>query len=53
MDEELNHPVVSYVFHMVEYIKNVDPVLFKRASEYAQDITGVEIDPSSFDGSDK
>ena len=51
--EELNHPLVIHFMHMLEYVKNVDPILFKRASDFAHDKTGIEIEPDSFDSQPK
>ena len=51
--EELNHPLVVHFLHMLEYVKNVDPSLFKRAYDFAHDQTGIEVDPDSFDLQDK
>jgi hypothetical protein len=38
------HPVVAYAFAIVEYLKNTNPELYKRAVEYAEDLTGVELE---------
>lgn len=40
----IKHPIVSYAFAIMEYVKNTDPGLFKRAEEYAQDLTGVHLE---------
>lgn len=40
----IKHPIVSYAFAIMEYVKNTDPTLFKRAAEYAEDLTGVHLD---------
>lgn len=46
--EELSHPLVEHFLHMLEFVKTVDPALFKRAAEFAQDQTGIAVDPDSF-----
>lgn len=42
--ESFNHPVIAYAFAILEYVKNTNPELYKRAVEYAQDLTGVELE---------
>ena len=42
--EQQQH-ILNYCFSALEYIRNCDPEMFKRAKEYAEDQTGVEIDP--------
>jgi len=39
----IKHPIVSYAFAIMEYVQSTDPELFKRAVEYAEDLTGVNI----------
>lgn len=48
--EQQQH-ILNYCFSALEYIRNCDPEMFKRAKEYAEDQTGVEID--SFELVDK
>jgi len=38
------HPVIAYAFAILEYVKNTNPELYKRAVEYAEDLTGVELE---------
>jgi len=40
----IKHPIVSYAFAIMEYVKSTDPALFKRAEEYATDLTGVQLE---------
>lgn len=40
----IKHPIVSYAFAIMEYVKTTDPSLFKRAEEYATDLTGVHLE---------
>jgi hypothetical protein len=40
----IKHPIVSYAFAIMEYVKTTDPSLFKRAAEYAEDLTGVHLE---------
>lgn len=40
----IKHPIVSYAFAIMEYVKTTNPELFKRAEEYASDLTGVHLD---------
>ena len=42
--ESFNHPVIAYAFAILEYVKNTNPELYKRAVEYAEDLTGVELE---------
>jgi len=40
----IKHPIVSYAFAIMEYVKTTNPEVFKRAEEYASDLTGVHLD---------
>lgn len=42
--ESFRHPVIAYAFAIVEYLKTTNPELYKRAVEYAEDLTGVELE---------
>jgi hypothetical protein len=42
--ESFRHPVIAYAFAILEYVKNTNPELYKRAVEYAEDLTGVELE---------
>ena len=42
-DFHIEHPIVSYCFAVMEYIRDINPELFKKAVEYAEDLTGVVI----------
>ena len=35
--------IISYCLMALDYVRNCDPNLFKKAKEYAEDQTGVEI----------
>lgn len=51
-DEEsfhIEHPIVSYCFAVMEYLRSVDPELFKKAVSYAEDLTGVVINDFSLE----
>ena len=48
--EQQQH-ILNYCFSALEYIRTCDAAMFKRAKEYAEDQTGVEID--SFELVDK
>jgi len=51
-DEEsfhIEHPIVSYCFAVMEYLRSVDPELFKKAISYAEDLTGVIINDFSLE----
>lgn len=51
-DEEsfhIEHPIVSYCFAVMEYLRSVDPELFKKAVSYAEDLTGVIINDFSLE----
>ena len=52
-DEEesfhIEHPIVSYCFAVMEYLRSVDPELFKKAISYAEDLTGVVINDFSLE----
>lgn len=48
----IKHPVVSYAFAILEYVKNTDSELFKRAQQYAEDLTGVELQDFTLEESD-
>jgi len=39
----IEHPIVSYCFAVMEYLRDVNPELFKKAVSYAEDLTGVVI----------
>ena len=43
--------IISYCLMALDYVRNCDPNLFKKAKEYAEDQTGIEID--SFELVDK
>jgi hypothetical protein len=45
----IEHPVVSYCFAVMEYIRDINPELFKKAVEYAEDLTGVVINDFSLE----
>jgi len=49
----INHPVVSYAFAIMEYVKTTDPDLYKRAQEYAEDLTGVHMEDFSLEEVDE
>ena len=38
-----DNPVIAFCFAVLEYIKEVDKEMYKKASEYAEDITGCRI----------
>ena len=44
-DEEfsIKHPIVSYCFAIMEYVKKMNPELYARAEEYAEDLSGVRL----------
>ena len=42
--ESFRHPVIAYAFAIVEYLKTTNPEIYKRAVEYAEDLTGVELE---------
>jgi hypothetical protein len=42
--DEFRHPVVAYAFAIVEYLKTTNPEIYKRAVEYAEDLTGIELE---------
>lgn len=51
-DEEsfhIEHPIVSYCFAVMEYLRSVDPEMFKKAVSYAEDLTGVIINDFSLE----
>lgn len=51
-DEEsfhIEHPIVSYCFAVMEYLRSVDPELYKKAVNYAEDLTGVIINDFSLE----
>jgi hypothetical protein len=51
-DEEsfhIEHPIVSYCFAVMEYLRSVNPELFEKAVEYAEDLTGVVINDFSLE----
>ena len=45
----IEHPIVSYCFAVMEYIRSVNPELFNKAVEYAEDLTGVVINDFSLE----
>ena len=52
-DEKLEQQqhILNYCFSALEYVRTCDAAMFKRAKEYAEDQTGIEID--SFELVDK
>jgi hypothetical protein len=42
-DYHIDHPIVSYCFAIMEYIRDINPELYKKAVQYAEDLTGVVI----------
>jgi len=51
-DEEsfhIEHPIVSYCFAFMEYVRSVNPELFSKGVEYAEDLTGVVINDFSLE----
>jgi hypothetical protein len=45
----IEHPIVSYCFAVMEYLRSVNPELFNKAVEYAEDLTGVIINDFSLE----
>ena len=51
-DEEsfhIEHPIVSYCFAVMEYLRDINPELFQKAVQYAEDLTGVVISDFSLE----
>ena len=53
MEEDINEDdsgktskeqILNYCFHVMDYVRNMDPRLFKLAQDFAKDSTGVQID---------
>ena len=55
IEMDTNNPIIVFCFMFMEYVKEIDPDMYKKAHKYAQDhtdldITDFEID---FDGIDE
>lgn len=39
----IKHPVVSYCFAVMEYVKKMNPELYAKAEDYAEDLSGIRL----------